>query len=243
MTNLAESGADTAGVYRQIVEIVASRTLYDESYLLPESHFEGELGIDSVILESIVVTVKEHFGLSADLPPGLSTIKELADAVGSELTTTPGPAPRPAADEPAADVLLETIVSAAMRHTLYQRHQLDLDAEFEGELGIDSVVLSSIVADVTQELGLADTVPATVTAPTLRVLVAELRPYLRGTSGQASHDAEAARRREAQREAERRRQADQDREEARRRRAARSLTRDDARTWDDRSMKDFMEQP
>ncbi|MGH2408560.1 MAG: acyl carrier protein, partial [Candidatus Limnocylindrales bacterium] len=197
MTNLAESRSDTAGVHRQVMEIVASRTLYDESYLLPESHFEGELGIDSVILESILVTVKEHFGLSSDLPPGLSTIKELADAVESELTTTPRspagepPAGEPATGEPADDVLLETIVATTMRHTLYQRHQLDLDAEFEGELGIDSVVLSSIVADVAQELRLAGSVPATVTAPTLRVLIAELRPYQPSTLSQASRQAEA----------------------------------------------------
>jgi 8-amino-7-oxononanoate synthase len=255
---ITESGAGT-GVYRQVVQIVATRTLYDESYLLPESHFEGELGIDSVILESILATVKEHFGLRADLRTDVSTIGELAGAVEAELTATPRtpprpapgptsgptrrPAPGPAPERADGDALLDAVVETTMRHTLYQRHQLDLDAEFEGELGIDSVVLSSIVADVAQELGLDGGVPATVTAPTLRVLVDELRPYHRPTSGRTSRDAEreareAQRRREREREEERRREA----EAARRREAARRPRTGGDDGWDDRSMKDFMEQ-
>lgn len=258
MTNLAENGTD---VYRQVVEIVASRTLYDESYLLPESHFEGELGIDSVILESILTTVKDRFGLRADLRADVSTIRELADAVEAAVADAPrAPSPvrtpsRPAPEAPAepapagGDTLLDAIVEVTMRHTLYQRHQLDLDAEFEGELGIDSVVLSSIVADVGQQLGIDGGMPTTIAAPTLRALVDELRPYHRPAPARPARDAERereareAREREA-REREARRRREREREEERRREAETAHRRpafggDD---WDDRSMKDFMEQ-
>ncbi|WP_030681328.1 aminotransferase class I/II-fold pyridoxal phosphate-dependent enzyme [Streptomyces sp. NRRL B-1347] len=169
-------------VHRQIVDIVASRTLYDESYLLPESHFEAELGIDSVIFESILATVRERFALAAELPTGLATIRELVDAVEETLQGAAPPAAAPPAAAPPADTtgdpLTEAVVGAAMRHTQYTREQLPLDADFEGELGIDSVVLVSVVADSARDLGLPDQLAGTVTAPTLRALIAELRPFL-----------------------------------------------------------------
>ncbi|MFD9905356.1 aminotransferase class I/II-fold pyridoxal phosphate-dependent enzyme [Streptomyces sp. NPDC059063] len=184
MTDIADGT-----VHRRIVDIVASRTLYDESYLLPDSHFEAELGIDSVIFESILATVRERFALDAALPAGLTTIGELVDAVERALADAPPPAPAPvrvsdpapgdpAPGDPApGDPLVEAVVGAAMRHTQYAREQLPLDADFEGELGVDSVVLVSIVADCARALGLPDNLAGTVTAPTLRALIAELRPF------------------------------------------------------------------
>lgn len=190
MTNVTEGRPDSKSVHRQIVDIVASRTLYDESYLLPESHFEAELGIDSVIFESILASVKNHFGLGSALPPGLTTIRELVGAVEQALgggahpardtaaRSVPGAPPAgDTAGPPVSDPLLETLVTTTMRHTQYQRHQLTLDADFEGELGIDSVVLVSIVADTADELGLPGTLPGTVSATSLRGLLAELRPH------------------------------------------------------------------
>ncbi|QDQ14790.1 aminotransferase class I/II-fold pyridoxal phosphate-dependent enzyme [Streptomyces spectabilis] len=170
-------------VHRQIVDIVASRTLYDESYLLPESHFEAELGIDSVIFESILATVRERFALDAELPSGLATIRELVGAVEEALAGAAAPASAPPSEAAATgDPLTEAVVGAAMRHTQYAREQLPLDADFEGELGIDSVVLVSVVADSARALGLPDELAGTVTAPSLRALIAELRPFLDDTA-------------------------------------------------------------
>lgn len=227
MTNVTEGRLDSKSIHRQVVDIVASRTLYDESYLLPESHFEAELGIDSVIFESILASVKEHFGLAAaPLPPGLSTIRELVDAVevaldegtGIDCGSGSGSGSSRAA-EADGDALLETLVTTTMRHTQYQRHQLALDADFEGELGIDSVVLVSVVADAARALGLPDSVPGAVTATTLRALHAELRPYHEGSAPQAQP---AAVQPEAVRPEE-------------------GPAADDG-SWDSRSMKDFMEE-
>ena len=76
--------------------------------------------------------------------------------------------------EAAMDEMLETVVVTAMRHTQYAREQLDIDADFESELGIDSVLLTSITGDVADALGLPDSVTGSVTATTLRKLAAEL---------------------------------------------------------------------
>ncbi|WP_030568404.1 aminotransferase class I/II-fold pyridoxal phosphate-dependent enzyme [Streptomyces aureocirculatus] len=176
-------GHDNAAVQRQIVDIVASRTLYDESYLLPDSHFEAELGIDSVIHESILALVRERFALAAPLPAGLATIGELTAAVRAAL---PGPRPEPngppAPAAPDDDPLVEAVLRAAMHHTQYRRDQLALDADFEGELGVDSVVLVSIVADCARELGLPDNLAGTLTAPTLRGLICALRDHISATA-------------------------------------------------------------
>ncbi|QOV34514.1 aminotransferase class I/II-fold pyridoxal phosphate-dependent enzyme [Streptomyces ferrugineus] len=175
MTNATGDTRHGEVVHRQIVDIVASRTLYDESYLLPDSHFEADLGIDSVILESILASVNEHFTLSPPLAAGPATIRELVDAVEQALGGDVGPVGHPADAGENGDAVLETVVAAAQRHTQYQRHQLPVDADFESELGIDSVVLASIVADAARELGLGDGLvdPAGVTS--LRALAAGLR--------------------------------------------------------------------
>ncbi|GGS19493.1 8-amino-7-oxononanoate synthase [Streptomyces aureoverticillatus] len=211
MTDVAEGT-----VHRQIVDIVASRTLYDESYLLPESHFEAELGIDSVIFESILAAVRERFALDAALPAGLATIGELVAAVEQALAAGGGGSVPPAAaadghppDPGAADPVQEAVVRAAMRHTQYEREQLPLDADFESELGIDSVVLVSIVADCARELALPDHLAGTVTAPTLRELIAELRAFHQG--GTAAQDDTG-------------------------------VEKPSRPSWDSRSMKDFVEQ-
>ncbi|AXG81396.1 aminotransferase class I/II-fold pyridoxal phosphate-dependent enzyme [Streptomyces paludis] len=192
MTNLTGNRRDSDGVRRQVVDIIASRTLYHESYLLPDSHFEAELGIDSVILESILASVREKFSLVAPLPSGLTTIDDLVRAVehaadrdlASDAATPAVSAPPvPSAPSPSERdaALLETVVTTTMRHTQYQRGQLAPGADFESELGIDSVVLASIVADAARELGLPPSLAATVTASTLHELVEALRPHYEDT--------------------------------------------------------------
>nr|BAG84263.1 putative 4-hydroxy-2,2'-bipyrrole-4-methanol synthase [Streptomyces griseoviridis] len=170
---------DTGAIHRQVLDIVAARTLYDETHLLPDSHFEGELGIDSIVLESILSSVKEHFGIVGGLPPGLSTIRELVDAVAHALGAAPGagaaaPGAAGAPAEEAGGPALDAVLAAAMRQTQYQRHQLDPDADFEGELGIDSVVLASVVAEAAQALGIPDGRADAGGATTLRGLAAVL---------------------------------------------------------------------
>ncbi|MFD5654814.1 aminotransferase class I/II-fold pyridoxal phosphate-dependent enzyme [Streptomyces sp. NPDC127039] len=199
MTDSVDALPDTARIRERVVHVIAARTLYDESHLRPESHFEADLGIDSVIMESVLVSVREHFGLSAALPTGPTTIGELVDAVGAALAGTGDDRPAPAAGPlPAAgaegtgDPVTEAVVAAAMRQTQYQRHQLDLDADLEGELGVDSVVLTSVVAEATERLGLTGAAPDAAGATTLRALADALRGLVVAAPGTAAPEAAPA---------------------------------------------------
>jgi glycine C-acetyltransferase len=206
------NGAPRATVYDAVVDVVADRTLYDPSCLLPDSHLEGELGIDSVIMESILEAIRTRFGLARELPRTASTIRELAETVELAVPAAPAaaaapPAPtdspaRPPEHAPQDDPALRSVLAATIRHTRYQRDQLDLDAALESELGIDSVVLESILTDVADELGAAAETRRPARADSLRDLVEHFRRYAPGP------------------------QAPQPRPEP----------------WDDRSMKDFAEQ-
>ncbi|CAM5350649.1 aminotransferase class I/II-fold pyridoxal phosphate-dependent enzyme [Streptomyces abikoensis] len=173
MTHLMDGPQDTVRIHRKVVEIVAERTLYDEAQLLPDSHFEGDLGIDSVILESVLVSVGEQFGLAERLPGDVTTIRELVARV-QEALGLPSATAEPAAPAEVPDPVLEAVISGAVRQTQYQRGQLALDADLESELGIDSVILASLVAEAAQELGLPETAVGSVTATTLRGLAAGL---------------------------------------------------------------------
>ncbi|MGK5730896.1 aminotransferase class I/II-fold pyridoxal phosphate-dependent enzyme [Streptomyces sp. URMC 124] len=175
MTHLMDGPQETVRIHREVVGIVAERTLYDESQLLPDSHFEGDLGIDSVILESILVSVGERFGIEERLPGDITTIRELVARVEGALGVPAGVVEGglPAGPE-GTDAVLEAVLAAAVRQTQYQRGQLALDADFESELGIDSVILTSLVAEAAQELGLPESAVGAVTAQTLRGLAAEL---------------------------------------------------------------------
>lgn len=222
MTDLMDTGAGTgsagAALHRQVVEIVASRTLYDESYLQPDSHFEGELGIDSVILESILASVREHFGIEEPLPGDLTTIRELVAAVAefvgdAPALAAPTPSPARAAAAQGDDSVLEAVVTAAMHQTQYQRDQLDPDADLESELGIDSVLLAAVLTEASQALGRPGEVRDASDVTTLRALATRL--------GAAAPAAPAP-------------PATPD--------AASPAPRDTDEAWDDRSMKDFVEQ-
>jgi 8-amino-7-oxononanoate synthase len=200
MTDLMDGHPDSVRIHEQVVEIVAARTLYDESYLLPDSHFEGELGIDSVILESILVSVGERFGIGDALSGSVATIRELVAAVGAALGTAPvtssslaatAAKQRPAGEQPTAaedgsDTVLAAVVSAALRQTQYQREQLDLDADLERDLGIDSVILASVLTEAAQELGVPETAHRTVDATTLRELAHQLSAAWPGTEPAAA---------------------------------------------------------
>ncbi|TDT28128.1 8-amino-7-oxononanoate synthase [Streptomyces sp. BK208] len=196
MTGTVNARPDAARIRDGVVQVIAARTLYDVGHLRPESHFEADLGIDSVIMESVLLSVREHFALPTELPAGLTTIGELADAVRAALADAgagPGTlataragtgdpvgsgsgADVPVGGEAGADdPVTEAVVAAAMRQTQYQRHQLPLDADLEGELGVDSVVLASVVAEATERLGLAGAAPDLAGATTLRALADALR--------------------------------------------------------------------
>ncbi|MEV0528255.1 aminotransferase class I/II-fold pyridoxal phosphate-dependent enzyme [Streptomyces sp. NPDC050439] len=177
---------DTSSIHRQVVEIVASRTLYDVEHLAPDSDLEGELGIDSVVLESILAALTEHFGLKRELDSVPTTLRELV----ADVTTALGDAPEAGSR---SQELMRTLLDTAMRHTHYQRDQLGLDADLESELGIDSVVLTSVIADCAEAFGIPQDATDGVAATTLRKLHAELEALqpLDGVDTDANSDGDS----------------------------------------------------
>ena len=170
-TSLEATSASS--VHSRVIDIIAMHTLYDTAYLQPDSHLEGELGIDSVVLESILAEVREQFGLRADSFGGQTTIRELVDAVEQALGGAPVSDVTASVVREYEDVL-EAVLGAAVAHTHYPRHRLDPDADLEGDLGIDSVVLAAIAADAARALNAPNSTPTPLAAYTLRDLATQL---------------------------------------------------------------------
>ncbi|HXR72260.1 aminotransferase class I/II-fold pyridoxal phosphate-dependent enzyme [Actinocrinis sp.] len=252
MTSTTSLEAAPSSVHGRVIDIIAMHTLYDTAYLQPDSHLEGELGIDSVVLESILAQVREQFGIRTGLAGGHTTIRELVNAVEQalDLGALDGTGGRGAivgdvAASPAqeyADVL-EAVLSAAVAHTHYPRHRLDPDADLEGDLGIDSVVLAAIAADAARALNVPKDTPTPLAAYTLRDLATQLGEVSPDGAGLPTGEGLLTRRVEAEPETARAVDADRPRPDVgaddRVRRAGTAAT---AGEWDQRSMKDFVEQ-
>ena len=135
-----------------VIEAVHSHTLYDRDQLSPDAHLEGELGIDSVLLSSIVTSLRDKFRLGRHaLEASPTTIRDLVDAVEAEVERQPATSAPTRAPSPGD---FEAVVETVVRHTHYPREQILVDADLEGELGIDSVVLTSICGDLRNKLEL-----------------------------------------------------------------------------------------
>jgi len=224
MSSVVDHASDTRELYRQVVDLIASRTLYEHGRLLPDCHLEGELGIDSVILESILADAATRFEIDVSRAQGIATVQDLVDAIGDALADRVEPIRQvPVGTALSEEPALETVLTIAMRHTQYRRDQLDADADVEADLGIDSVVMASITGDAVRSLGLAERLAASAGATTLRALAKELSEHLPARSliparlddSSAPSPAPSA--------------------------PSRELSAATDAVWDGRSMKDFME--
>ncbi len=79
--------------------------------------------------------------------------------------------------EQRSDFLTSTVLAVFQKHTGYGPEHLEPDAELEGELGIDSITLAEILADIYQrcELGHQDTQPG---AETLSQVIDHVRSLM-----------------------------------------------------------------
>ncbi|MCZ9349133.1 aminotransferase class I/II-fold pyridoxal phosphate-dependent enzyme [Streptomyces mutabilis] len=104
MTETPKAREDMYPLRRRVLDVIASKTLYDRSRLTPESTLEGDLGIDSLMREEILVSVKERLNLTSDLSSDLTTVQDLLDAVMDAAPQTPDAPLDPAGDrrDPAA---------------------------------------------------------------------------------------------------------------------------------------------
>ncbi|WP_194923330.1 aminotransferase class I/II-fold pyridoxal phosphate-dependent enzyme [Catenulispora pinisilvae] len=230
----------------QVLDVIAARTLYQREQLPLEAHLEGELGIDSVVLESIAVALRTRFGLDEQtLRADVVTVQDLVDAVVGLSDAAPALVPAPtrpvdsvartaAASAPVAhrpsdprSQMREAVIAATMLHTHYQREDLDPDADLESDLGVDSVVLASITAEVRQRLPFVGEAPSALGATTLRELCDRLDPDVATRTTPTTPPTVPARRPAPA--------------PARTSQIRRPVS-DETASWDTRSMKDFAEE-
>lgn len=134
----------------------------DASYVVLDSHLEGELRLDEHGLAPVLSALRTEFGLpDSSLSSSFATVRHVIDAVvaarvretASAAATPRAPEPQPHATESAPehrDLVLEVF----RHHTHYAANELRPDADLEGELGVDSVLLASILGDLGRRLGL-----------------------------------------------------------------------------------------
>jgi 8-amino-7-oxononanoate synthase len=155
----------------------------DPSELVLDSHLEGELGLQGDSLEHLLDALRAQFRLPGlRLTRRVATLRELLDAVGelagqSSAATHDGANAAEAGGANAGDGSVKTRVLDIFRHhTHYALEDLRVDAELEAELGVDSVLLASIVADVAKRFALDRTRLKPLALRTLADLIDVVEP-------------------------------------------------------------------
>ncbi len=151
----------------ELTALVAEVTRYPAEILLPDSDFENELGIDSVKRGEILVAVRKHFGLADDFEVHPDAFRTLASAAqmlaganvhpsAASMAKIPAPASRPVLAVVATEPVIQRLRRVIADVTRYPEELLLPTADFEDDLGIDSVKRGEILIAVRSEFGLAD---------------------------------------------------------------------------------------
>jgi acyl transferase domain-containing protein/acyl carrier protein len=156
---------------------VAELTGYAAGDLALDADLEGELGIDSIRQVEIVLALRDELGLGADEAFQLRDYPTLKQLIGYLRSRAEGGATPPAAEKPPD--LTSWVTARVADATGYAPEELDLDADLETELGIDSIRQIEIMLAVRDQLGIAaDDGFRPSEHSTLRKLIAWLEPRL-----------------------------------------------------------------
>jgi enoyl-[acyl-carrier protein] reductase III len=202
VTGLAEDGIDP--LLESIQDVFAEVTRYPKEILDPHAGLEEDLGIDSVKLGEVFSVLRERYTLPAELDmprESLGTIAGITEALRHHLAVRPteppaasarGAAPSPVTAPASAVDVDDLIVEVFAEVTRYPREILDLGADLEEDLGIDSVKLGEVFSVLRERYQL----PAELDIPreklrSLRDIAAGLRPYV-GASSSPSVESPAA---------------------------------------------------
>lgn len=212
MTRHETSPSAPDGVHARVTDIVRAHTLYAAEQLDVHAHLEGGLGIDSVLLQSILADIGAAFQLpSGSLRPNAfrtlnEVIAEVASRVGRAGKSATasgvakasaregaapahevGRAPRPDVPATTRQVVLEVI----RVHTGRSAAELEFDSHLQADLGVSPHMVQAIAADVTRALGLPSGALARVDVATVRDLI-EAVLVAASTAGAAAPSAGAA---------------------------------------------------
>jgi len=203
------SAAGAAELEAFVVDFVVEQTGYPREIVELDADLEGDLGIDSIRKAQLFGEIGQRYGLGADASVSLDdfrTLRHLLDymlpRVGGAGTSTAAvaavaPAPAPVASAPAvvasaaaapasaagAAELEAFVVDFVVEQTGYPREIVELDADLEGDLGIDSIRKAQLFGEIGQRYGLG--VDASVSLDdfrTLRHLLDYMLPRVGGHS-------------------------------------------------------------
>jgi NAD(P)-dependent dehydrogenase (short-subunit alcohol dehydrogenase family) len=149
-----------------LVEAIARATGYPRARLRPELHWETDLGVDRTKRAKVALLLASDFpeamGLVEAFDGSGGTLGDWARALGARREELPeefGAAPGPASPEidspggipefPASEAdVTELLVQIVQEKTGYARELLDLDADLEADLGIDTIKQAQIVGQL-----------------------------------------------------------------------------------------------
>ena len=162
-----------------VLDVVAEATGYPSEFLELDADMEGELGIDSIKQAEIMAELRGKYGLPVDDSFQLREYPTLEHVIGyiSSFSDDSDPIAAPVlvdqelkpslsdeiVDEPQIEKInkvqmnesiVEGVVSVVVEHTGYPAEFLEMDADMEGELGIDSIKQAEIMADLREQFGL-----------------------------------------------------------------------------------------
>lgn len=168
-------------VVEQILGFFEIETEYPRTMLQLDADMEADLGIDSMTLTSILDRVGEEFGIDPNKLQAqqFSTIRALVTHVKENWQSR--------SSEIAARVL-EVIA----RETQYSADGLQLEAELEAELGIDSMLLTSILAEIGDQFGIPASDLQSDEISTIAALIDRVDQLAAGRHGNAPAEAAEA---------------------------------------------------
>jgi NAD(P)-dependent dehydrogenase (short-subunit alcohol dehydrogenase family)/acyl carrier protein len=172
---VAEQSTTGDSVLKDVTNIFADITRYPKEIIDPNADLETDLGVDSVKFGEIFAVLRQRYTLPdqevmrslprerfrtvggiADLIAELGVARDAPAATSPEPApraesrpakeTTASPTPQPAAKAGSDASLLAGVTQVFADMTRYPVEILDADADFENDLGIDSVKLGEIFA-------------------------------------------------------------------------------------------------
>ena len=162
-------------VLKEVTTIFADITRYPKEIIDPNADLETDLGIDSVKFGEIFAVLRQHYalpdqevlktlprerfrtvggiaeliaelGVARDAPVAVSPAPSSRAEAQAPAETRVSPPPRPVAKAGLDASLLAGVTQVFADMTRYPVEILDADADFENDLGIDSVKLGEIFA-------------------------------------------------------------------------------------------------
>lgn len=144
----------------QTLGILSDATGHPVARLQPGTHLEAELGVDSLMLEGILLRLEGLAGVTDQLPRDVRTVGDLTKAVyllgtdrpGTDTvvatTSARGDVTGPTAEAPGYATVLDDVCGTIARHTQHDPATITPDARLESDLGVDSLMETAILGEL-----------------------------------------------------------------------------------------------